>query len=127
MDFLRVVCFAFAGFLLAIQLKSIGSNLWIYASISVSLLVIIYSVDRLAFVMRYLEEIMDRIGLEQEYYKVLFKIIGVSYLCEVTSNVCKESGFLSIASQIEIGGKLTIIVMAIPIMLAIMEMITGVF
>ena len=57
---------------------------------------------------------------------ILIKIIGISYLCEFTSNICRESGFIAVASQIEIGGKLTMMVMSMPILMAIVETITSV-
>jgi stage III sporulation protein AD len=103
-----------------------GSPLWVYLSIALSLFVLVYAVNRLSFMIDFLRDIMDNIGLESGYFEILFKIIGISYLCEFTSNICRESGFLSVASQIEIGGKLTMMVLSLPILLAIVEMITSV-
>lgn len=126
MGFFKIICGVIIGVLLAIKLKSLNSPLWIYLSLSLSLFVVFYITDRLTFVMDFLDSIMGQIGLESGYFEILIKIIGISYLCEFTSNICRESGFVAVASQIEIGGKLTMMVMSMPILMAIVETITSV-
>ena len=112
------------GVLLALQLKGLGSSLWIFLSLALSVLGIFYIVDKLSFVFSFLKEMMHDIGLEIGYFEILIKIVGISYLCEFCSNICRESGFLAAASQIEIGGKLTMMVLSMPILMAIVETVT---
>ncbi|MDE6434907.1 MAG: stage III sporulation protein AD [Lachnospiraceae bacterium] len=126
MSFFKIICAVIIGVLLAIKLKGMGNPLWVYLSIALSLFVLIYAVNRLSFVFDFLNEVMKDIGLESGYFEILIKIIGISYLCEFTANICRESGFVSVASQVELGGKLTMMVLSMPILLAIVEMITGV-
>lgn len=126
MSFFKIVCGVFIGVLLAIKLKSLGNPLWVYLSIALSVFVLFYVVNRLSLIMDFLDGVMGDIGLESGYFEILIKIVGISYLCEFASNICKESGFLSVASQIEIGGKLTMLVMSMPILLAIVDTITSV-
>lgn len=126
MDFYKIVCGVMIGVLLAVKLKSVGSPIWIYMSMGISLFVLYYAVDRLSFVMEFLNGILDDIGLESGYFDILLKIVGISYLCEFVSNICKESGFPSVAGQVEIGGKLTMMVMSMPVLLAIINTITSV-
>ena len=126
MGFFKIVCGVIIGVLLAIKLKSLNSPIWIYLSLALSLFVVFYITDRLTFVLDFLDSVMGQIGLESGYFEILIKIIGISYLCEFTSNICRESGFIAVASQIEIGGKLTMMVMSMPILMAIVETITSV-
>ena len=126
MGFFKIICAVIIGVLLAIKLKGLGNPLWVSLSIALSLFVLIYAVNRLSFVFDFLNGVMDEIGLESGYFEILIKIVGISYLCEFTANICRESGFLSVASQVEIGGKLTMMVLSMPILMAIVEMITGV-
>lgn len=126
MGFFKIICGVIVGVLLAIKLKSLNSPLWIYLSLALSLLVVFYITERLTFVLDFLDSVMGQIGLESGYFEILIKIIGISYLCEFTSNICRESGFIAVASQIEIGGKLTMMVMSMPILMAIVETITSV-
>lgn len=126
MEFLKITCGIMIGVLFALKLKQMNSPLWVYLSICLSLFVLYYVINRLGFIFDYLSEVMRDIGLEEGYFQILIKIIGISYLCEFTSNICKESGFLSVAGQIEIGGKLTMMFMSMPILMAIIETVTSV-
>ncbi|MCM1180144.1 MAG: hypothetical protein NC347_07815 [Clostridium sp.] len=126
MNFFKIICAVIIGVLLAIKLKGMGNPLWAYLSVALSLFVLIYAVNRLSFVFDFLNEVMKDIGLESGYFEILIKIVGISYLCEFTANICRESGFVSVASQVELGGKLTMMVLSMPILLAIVEMITEV-
>ncbi len=126
MGYYKVICTVIVGVLLAIKLKSIGSVLWVYLSMALSIFVLFYIVNRLSFLVDFLNGILDDIGLESGYFEILMKIVGISYLCEFTSNLCKESGFVAVAGQVEIGGKLTMLVMSMPILLSIIRTITSV-
>ena len=59
------------------------------------------------------------------YYNVLFKIAGITYLCEFTSGICKDAGYNSIAAQVEMIGKILVLLAGIPVILAVIDMITG--
>lgn len=126
MDFFRILCGVFVGVLLALKLKGLHSSFAVYISLALSLFILFYIVNRLQFVFDFLESIMNDIGLESGYFEILIKIVGISYLCEFTANICKESGFGAVAGQIEIGGKLTMMVMSMPILMAIVETITSI-
>ena len=126
MSFFKIICGVVIGVLLAIKLKSLNSPLWVYLSLALSIFVLFYILNRLNFVMDFLDDVMGDIGLESGYFEILIKIVGISYLCEFASNICRESGFVAVASQIEIGGKMTMMVMSMPILMAIVETITSV-
>lgn len=126
MSFFKIICAVVVGVLLAIKLKSINSPLWAYLSLALSIFVLFYILNRLSFVLDFLDDVMGDIGLESGYFEILIKIVGISYLCEFASNICRESGFIAVAGQIEIGGKMTMMVMSMPILIAIVGTITSV-
>lgn len=126
MSYYKVICTVIVGVLLAIKLKSVGSVLWVYLSMALSIFVLYYIVNRLGFLVDFLKGILEDIGLESGYFDILLRIVGISYLCEFTSNLCRESGFIAVAGQVEIGGKLTMLVMSMPILMAIIRTITSV-
>lgn len=126
MSFFKIICAVVVGVLLVIKLKSINSPLWVYLSLALSIFVLFYILNRLSFVLDFLDDVMGDIGLESGYFEILIKIVGISYLCEFASNICRESGFIAVAGQIEIGGKMTMMVMSMPILIAIVETITSV-
>lgn len=126
MSFLKIICGVMVGVILAIKLKGAGSSMGMYLSLALSIFVLFYVVDRMTYVVDFFDKVIDDIGLEEGYLEILIKIVGISYLCEFTSNICREAGFSTVAGQVEISGKLTMMVISMPILFAIVDTITGV-
>jgi len=51
--------------------------------------------------------------------------LGVAYLAEFGSALCKDAGQSAIAGQIELVGKLTILAISMPVVTALFETISG--
>ena len=49
------------------------------------------------------------------------KMVGITYVAEFTSGICKDAGFGALGGQIEIFGKLSILAISTPILLALLE------
>ena len=126
MSFIKIICGVFVGVLFAMKLKGLNSSIWMYLSLALSMYVLFYIVDRMTYVIEFFEKVIDGIGLEEGYIEILIKIIGVSYLCEFTANICREAGFSTVAGQVEISGKLTMMVISMPVLYAIVDTITSI-
>ena len=59
----------------------------------------------------------------EEYLGVLLKVIGITYICEFSSGICKDAGYQSVAGQIEVLGKLSIMFAGLPVLFAVIEQI----
>ena len=77
-----------------------------------------------------LETIVEELRFLQSYFsdyasyiKLLIKIIGITYLAEFSSDLCKDAGANTLASQVELFGKLSILVLCMPIMTSLLETI----
>ena len=57
------------------------------------------------------------------FIAILIKITGIAFLSEFAVSICKDSGEAAIASKIEIGSKIIIISMSIPIISNLLEII----
>lgn len=70
-----------------------------------------------------LEKLTGRITLQKSYLTVLLKMIGIAYVCEFASNLCKDAGCQTIAGQVEMIGKLSMLFISAPIVTSLIEMI----
>ncbi len=61
---------------------------------------------------------------EMEYVALLTKMIGVTYISEFASSLCRDAGYSTVAGQIELVGKLSILTIGMPIVLALFELMT---
>jgi stage III sporulation protein AD len=112
-----------AGVLMAVQFKSGKSEYGIYISIGLSLLVFFSIVSKLKVILDVVRQIGETIHLNTAYVGMLMKMLGIAYVAEFSSGICKDAGYQTIASQIEIFSKLAILVMGMPVILALLEMI----
>ena len=55
---------------------------------------------------------------------ILLKMIGITYVAEFSANLCKDAGYQAVAGQIEMFGKLSILVISMPVLLALLDTIS---
>lgn len=123
MDVLRIGILGIAGVMLALQFKSNKPEYGIYIGFAVSLLIF-------SFVVFGLTSLFENMGIMEKYisdngayFSILLKVIGITYICEFCSGICKDAGYAAISGQIEIFGKLSVLAAGMPILLAIIESI----
>lgn len=111
------------GAILAIQFKSGKTEYGIYMSVAVSIVLFTSIVDRLELFVNTIEEISRYITIDTGYIATMLKMIGITYIAEFSSGICKDAGYQTIATQIEIFSKLTILAMGLPVLLALLKTI----
>ena len=89
---------------------------------AVSIFIFLNIVGRLEIILETLRAIGDMITIDRAYIGTLLKMVGITYAAEFSSGICKDAGYQTVASQIEIS-KLTILALGMPILLALLETI----
>ncbi len=69
---------------------------------------------------------LSEISVSGPYLTILYKMIGIAYLAEFASGICKDAGYSFLAGQIELAGKLTILTISLPVMLAVFDTLKSV-
>ena len=108
---------------LAIQFKGGKTEYGIYICAGISLIIFLGILSRLTVVLDIMEEIAGYIDLAPAYTGMLIKMLGITYVAEFSSAICRDAGYQTIAQQIEIFGKAVVLVMGLPVILALLEMI----
>ena len=123
MNIVQVGILGVVGILLAVQLKQEKSEVAVYLSIGISLLIFFGILDSLEVLVATVREISTYIQIDSSYIMTLIKMLGITYIAEFSSGLCKDAGYSAIATQIEMFGKLTILVLSLPILLALLRTI----
>ncbi len=121
MEILTVAGIGIVTVLIAGQLKVLKSEYSLYLSVAVMLLIFFYSAGRLGGILSVMEQIQTYFPVNEIYVRTLLKIVGVSYIAEFASHVCRDAGYGAVGSQIEIFGKLTVLAVSMPILTALLE------
>ena len=97
---LRIAMIGIAGVLLALQVKALKPEYGIYLCLAVSLLVFLQMTDLLGMILAGLQTVQESLPLQAGYFKILLKIIGITYIAEFASDLCKDAGYATLAGQI---------------------------
>lgn len=119
----RIAMLGIAGILMALQLKSLKSEYAVYLCLGVSLLIFFSVAEKLQVIVDGLQIIQDYLPLNTGYIQTLLKIVGITYVAEFASDLCKDAGYQTIAGQIQIFGKLTVLTVSIPLLTALLDTI----
>ena len=123
MDLIKVSILGIAGIFLGLFLKETKAQYSTYVSIAICLCLVGYSVVKLISLFDDVREIQSYIPINSEYISTLLKILGISYIGQFSASLCKDAGYSSIAGQIELFCKLSIMVVSMPILLVLLETI----
>ena len=123
MSMLQVGVLGVAGVLLAVQFKNVKAEYGMYISLALGLLIFASLLDKISWLMVVLKEIADAVNLDSDYLKTLWKVLGVTYVAEFASSICKDAGYQTIALQIEVFAKITIMVLSLPVLMALLQTI----
>ena len=122
-ELVRVVFLGIAGVMLAIQFKGQKPEYGAYMGLAVGILIFGYALRQVAAVTNQLEKLQAYLGSAGSYLTVLLKVIGITYICEFSADICKDAGYQAVAGQIEVLGKLSVMFAGLPVLYAVIEQI----
>lgn len=106
---------------LAVQIKTLRPEYSSYLILAVGVLIAGLGVSRLDVILETMKTIGSYIHIQNVYLGTLLKMVGIAYIAEFASGICKDAGFSSLGMQVEMFGKLSIMVMSAPVLLALLE------
>lgn len=123
MDIVKIIGVAFVALIIIIILKQYKPEFVIYVSIVAGAIILFLSMDKLSGIINLLENIANKTPVNGRFLSILIKITGIAFLTEFAVSICKDSGETAIASKVDLGGKVIIIAMSIPIISSLLETI----
>lgn len=125
MEIFKVIGFSILSLVVIITLKSVKKDDFaLILTIISSVIILVFCLTKLEGIVELLESLVNKAGINSDYLKVLLKVTGISYIIELTSNICKDAGSEALASKIEMTGKIFIVALTIPILTSVVSAIT---
>ncbi len=122
-EMIKVGILGIVGVLLAVQFKTEKPQYATYIGIAMGILLFSYALGEFSGVVRQLEAVREYLGGGEGYLSILLKVVGITYICEFCADICKDAGYGAIAAQVEILGKLSVMLAGLPILFGVMEQI----
>lgn len=126
MDIMKIALIALVGVICTQVVKGFKPELAIYVVMAVVIIIFTMAVEKLMAVFAFLESIYGNITYGKTFFPIIIKVLVVAYIADFTSQLCKDSGEGAIAGKVELAGKIIIFYLAIPILVAILQLINSV-
>ena len=126
MEMVRIGILGVAGVMIALQFKTVKPEISLYIGFAVCIVIFTFSVNGMMQILSKMEELQKYISGSGSYFALLFKAVGITYISEFCASICKDAGYGAVAGQIEIFGKLTVLFMGMPVLMAVIENISSI-
>ena len=123
MDIIKIIGIGLIALIIIVIIKQYRPEFAVFISIVAGILIITISLDKLVGIINILTTLSNKTNINSEYLGIILKITGIAILTEFAVSVCNDAGESAIATKIDLGGKIIIISISIPIIVALLELI----
>ena len=122
---INVAVIGLIAVLMAVIFKRGKEEYSLFISITACLIILMLGIGKLDVILDTVNRLQGYIRINKAYINILIKIIGITYVTEFSSSLCKDSGYQAIGEQVELVGKLSILAISMPILLALLDTINN--
>ena len=123
MDIVKIIGVGLIALIIIVILKQYKPEFAMYVSLIAGALILFMLLDKLTGIVELLANLSNKAGINNQFLGILLKITGIAFLTEFAVSICQDSGETAIANKIDLGGKVFIIAISIPIISALLELI----
>lgn len=121
MEMIQIVGFGIIAAVLTMILKEQKPAFAFMITLFAGVIIFLFLIGKIAEILRVIETIANEANVNTVFLKTILKIIGIAYIAEFGAQIVRDAGQESIASKIELAGKILIMVMAVPMITVIIE------
>ena len=114
-DVIKIIGIGLLALIIIVILKQYKPEFAIYVSMIAGVLILVLSIQKLTGIINLLQSLANKTYINKSFLSILLKITGIAFITEFAVSICSDAGEKAIASKIEIGSKVIIIAMSIPI------------
>lgn len=123
MSLAGVMFFGIASALMAMAFKHGKSEYGAYIVLAASLFLFLLILSGMKSVIDAIETIEGYIHFDDIYINIVIKIVGISYLTQFASDLCRDMGYQALSNQLQIFGKISVLAVSMPVVLTLLETI----
>ena len=116
MDIFAIAGLAVTGAALAVLIKQYKKEYALMLGLCVGVLIFAYVILKALPVINFMHNLMQSSGVSSDYAKILMKSLGVCYLAQLASDSCRDAGETALASKVELAGKISVVLFALPML-----------
>ena len=109
----------------SVMLKKYSPEYSIFISLVAGVFILFMAFAELSLSLQKINNLISTSGISLEHAKIVFKALGICFLVQFASDACNDAGESSLASKIELAGKVLIITLALPLFEEVVNMVSG--
>lgn len=125
MDILQITILGVLASLLYILLKEVHGPIAFLIILITGIVIFFSIIQQIQLIFETIRKLGDQANVQGLYLTTILKIIGISYIAEIGAHLTKDAGLNSVSKYIELAGKIFILLLAVPIITAVIEAIIG--
>ena len=120
---LKIVLVGLTAVFLSMVAGSVKREYGYLVAVSTSLLIFFYGLSQISIIAEEVQTFEEAIGLQHEYMVILLKMAGIAYLSQFAVSLCRDAGQGAIARQISFAGKISMLIISLPILESLVKTI----
>ncbi len=123
-EIMRIAAIGIIGAILAVTLQQQKKEIALVLTVLVGALLLWEGSTYLQKTLEGLRKMAADADISGDHLKLLFKLLAISYVVEFGSEVCKDAGQQSLAGKIQLGGKLMMAALVLPVFQSLLTLVT---
>lgn len=124
MDIIKICLIGLTAAVLAVTVKQYKPEIAILISVSAAIIILFIAADYLTQAVAVFTSLSEKTGVDGGLLSSVLKIIGIGYITEFSAGICEDSGNKSIGDKILFGGKVIILIAAMPVLTAVIDIVS---
>ncbi len=126
MEMIQIAALAMVACVIILLLKQYKPEYAAVAGIAAGLFIFVLILEKLIWGIGAIQDLISQAGMHSGYMTILLKVLGISLLTQFAANTCKDAGQSALASQVELAGKILILVLALPLFEAVTQLVSAI-
>lgn len=98
-----------------------------FITMGIGVVILGLAVGKISYLFEALKEIQKSLPVDGKHISTLVKMLGITYIGQFSSGICKDAGYEATGAQIELFCKLSLMVLSMPVLLALLQTIQEFF
>ena len=121
MDIVKIIGVGLISLIIIIIVRQYKPEFTLYVSLLAGAIILVFIMDKLDGIISLLTTLSNKTAINNEFLTLLIKITGIAFLTEFAVSVCKDTGETAIANKVDMGAKVIIVSMSIPMISSLLE------
>ncbi|MFZ5650994.1 MAG: stage III sporulation protein AD [Bacillota bacterium] len=121
MDIMQIVGLGLVAAVLAVVLRHNKPEMAMFLSIALGIIIFVVMLAKIGSVLEVLKDLSARANLSMVYLGTILKIVGIAYIADFGAQICRDAGEGAVASKIEFAAKILVLVLAVPVVVAVLN------